>query len=134
MTARDRLRWKAWADSLRQTMMTELTTSVTKSVSQIIAETATEKSVSVLGTQRFWKTLQAGNGGNDTLVQAGFDIEFTTNEEGKVEAVTLQLNDTWTAILQRVLDRRLLLKSYRMENGLMHMASEEIDAESGHGH
>ena len=38
MTARDRLRWKAWADSLRQTMMTELTTSVTKSVSQIIAE------------------------------------------------------------------------------------------------
>ena len=115
---------------MRQTMMTELTTSVTKSVSQIIEETATEKSVSVLETHRFWKTLQDGKGANDTLLRAGFQIEFTTNEEGKVDTVTLQLNDTWTAILQRVLDRRLLLKSYRREDGLM----QEVDAEAGRGH
>ena len=102
MSVRDKVRWKEWADGLRQTMMTQLTPHVTKSVEEIIKETATAKSASVLGTQRFWTAFQAGKGTNDTLSRAGFE----TNAEGKVENVTLQLNDTWKAIMQRVLDRR----------------------------
>jgi len=106
MTVRDKVRWKEWADALRQTMMEHLTPHVTKSVEDIIKETATEKPASVLETQRFWKACQAGEGTNDTLAKAGFEIEFESNTEGKVDTVTLQLNDTWKAIMQRVLDRR----------------------------
>ncbi len=106
MSAGDKVRWKEWADALRQTMMEHLTPHVTKSVEDIIKETATEKPASVLGTQRFWKACQAGEGTNDTLAKAGFEIEFESNTEGKVDTVTLQLNDTWKAIMQRVLDRR----------------------------
>jgi len=106
MSVRDKVRWREWADDLRQTMMAELTRHVTKSIEEIIEETATEKSASVLGTQKFWKACQVGKGTNDTLSKAGFEIEFESNAEGKVDTVTLQLNDTWTAIVQRVLDRR----------------------------
>jgi hypothetical protein len=107
MTVRDKVRWKEWAEELRQTMMADLTPQVTKSVEEIIRETSTEKSPSVLGTPRFWKACQAGKGTNDTLSKAGFEIEFGPNAEGKVDTVTLQLNATWKAIMQRVLDRRV---------------------------
>ena len=100
------MRWKEWADGLRQMMMSELTPQVEKSVEEILTETATEKSASVLGTQRFWKSCQAG-GANDALSKAGFEIEFESNAEGKVDTVTLQLNDTWKAIMQRAVDRRV---------------------------
>ncbi len=106
MSVRDKVRWKEWADGLRQTMMADLTLQVTKTIEEIIEETATEKPSSVLGTQRFWKACQAGKGTNDTLSKAGFEIEFGSNAEGKVDTVTLQLNGTWKAIMQRVLDRR----------------------------
>ncbi len=107
MSVRDKVRWKEWADGLRQKMMAQLIPHVTKSVQEIVEETATEKPASVLGTQRFWKACQAGTGTNDTLSKAGFEIEFEANAEGKVETVTLQLNDTWKAIMKRVLDRRV---------------------------
>ncbi len=106
MSVRDKVRWKEWADGLRQTMMADLTPHVTKSVEEIIKETATEISSSVLGTQKFWIDCQAGKGTNDTLSKAGFEIEFESNAEGKVATVTFQINDTWKAIMQRVLDRR----------------------------
>jgi len=102
----DKLRWKEWADALRQSMMAELTPEVTKTVQEIIKETATEKSPTILVSQRFWKSCQTGKGTNDTLSKAGFEIEFGPNEDGKVDAVTLQLNETWRGIMQRVLDRR----------------------------
>ncbi len=105
MSVRDNVRWKDWADGLRQTMMAQLTPQVTKSIAEISKETATEKSATVLGTQRFWKACQAGTGTNNTLSKAGFEIEFESNEEGKVETVTLQLNEKWKAIMKRVLDR-----------------------------
>jgi hypothetical protein len=107
MTIRDKVRWKEWAEELRQTMMAELTPEVTKSVEEIIRETATDKSSTVLGTPRFWKSCQAGKGTNDTLSKAGFIIEFGPNAEGRVDTVTLQLNATWTDIMQRVLDRQV---------------------------
>ena len=106
MTVRDKVRWKEWADGLRQTMMAHLTPHVTKSVEEILRETATDKSASVLGTPKFWKACQAGKGTNDTLSKAGFEIEFESNADGKVDTVKLQLNDTWKAIMQRVLDRQ----------------------------
>ena len=87
-------------------MMVSLTPHVTKSVEDIIKETATEKSVSVLESQKFWKACQAGKGANDALSKAGFEIEFESNAEGRVDSVTLQLNDTWKTIMQQVLDRR----------------------------
>ncbi len=107
MSVGDKVRWKEWADGLRQTMMADLTPHVKKSVVEIIKETATEISSSVLETQEFWKACQAGKGTNDTLSKAGFEIEFGPNAEGKVDTITLQLNDTWKAIMQRVLDRRV---------------------------
>jgi hypothetical protein len=105
MSVRDNVRWKDWADGLRQAMMARLTPQVTKSIAEISKETATEKSATVLVTQKFWKACQAGTGTNDTLSRAGFEIEFESNEAGKVETVTLQLNEKWKAIMKRVLDR-----------------------------
>jgi len=107
MSVRDKARWKEWADGLRQAMMSELTPNVTKSVQDIINETGTDKSESVLGTTKFWQACQAATGTNDTLSKAGFEIEFEANAEGKVDTVTLRLNETWKAIMQRVLDRRV---------------------------
>jgi hypothetical protein len=103
---REKARWREWADELRQTMMADLTPHVTKSIDEIIQETETQKSASVLGTERFWKACQVGEGANDMLSKAGFEIEFAANAEGRVDTVTLQLNATWKAIMQRVLDRR----------------------------
>jgi hypothetical protein len=107
MSVRDKLRWKAWADSLRQEMMMNLTPHVTKSVREIMEETETEKPESVMVTRRFWTTCQAATGANDTLSKAGLDIEFEPDGAGKVDRVTLLLNDTWKGIMQRVLDRRV---------------------------
>ena len=107
MSARDKTRWKEWADSLRQEMMSELTPQVTKTVESITVETGTEKSPTVLRSQRFWNAIQAGKGPNDTLVKAGFEIEFEANDAREIEMVTLRLNETWKSILQGVLDRRV---------------------------
>ena len=91
---------------LRQEMMSGLTPQVTKSVDSITKETGTVKSPSVLCSRRFWSSCQAAQGSNDALVKAGFEIEFEPNEEREVDTVTLRLNDTWKAIMQRVMDRR----------------------------
>jgi hypothetical protein len=106
MSVRDKNRWKEWADQLRQEMMAELTPNVTKSVDEITQETGTDKSPSVLRSRRFWNACQSGKKPNDTLAKAGFEIEFEPNEANEVEAITLGLNSTWKAIMQRVLDRR----------------------------
>jgi hypothetical protein len=87
-------------------MMSGLTPQVTKSVDKITEETGTDKSRSVLRSRRFWNACQAGDVVNDSLVKAGFEIEFEPNEESEIDTVTLRLNDTWKAIMQRVLDRR----------------------------
>ncbi len=99
MSVRDKVRWREWADGLRLKMMAQLIAHVAKSVQ----ETAAERPASV-GTQRFWRTRQAGTRANDTLSKAGIDIEG--NAEGKDATVTLQLNDSWKAIMKQVLDRR----------------------------
>ena len=106
MGVSDKSRWRTWADRLRQKMMTELTPEVTKSISTIIEETGTERPQAVLRGEKFWTSCQAGSASNDALVSAGFEIEYEPNEEGEIDAVTLRLNDTWTSIMQRVLDRR----------------------------
>ncbi len=107
MSVRDKKRWTEWADRLRQEMMAELTPRVTRSVARIIEETGTDKSPSVLRSRQFWNACQSGKGPNDTLVKAGFEIEFEPNEESEIDTVTLRLNDKWKAIMQRVLDRRV---------------------------
>ncbi len=106
MSVQDKTRWRTWADRLRQEMMSGLTPQVTKSVDSITKETGTVKSPSVLCSRRFWSSCQAAQGSNDALVKAGFEIEFEPNEEREVDTVTLRLNDTWKAIMQRVIDRR----------------------------
>lgn len=103
---RDKLRWKEWADSLRQSMMSSLMSQVTKSVEDINKETETEKSLSVLQSRRFWNACRDAQGANDTISKAGFEINYEPNASGKVEAVTFRLNGTWQAILQRVVDRQ----------------------------
>ena len=106
MAVQEKTRWKNWADGLRQEMMTNLETEVTKSVDAIISETATTKAESTVRSVRFWRACQAGTGPNDFLAKAGFEIEFQQDQERQVQAVTLKLNATWLTILQRVLDRQ----------------------------
>ena len=106
MTAKEKARWKSWADDLRQQMMTNLVPTSTKSVAAIIEESRTETSETILATPRFWKALQAGNGSNDVIAKAGFTIEFEPNADGKIKSVEFQLNETWNSILQQVLDRK----------------------------
>jgi hypothetical protein len=88
-------------------MMVELKPTVTKSIGDIIKEIPTNRPASVLRSRSFWKSCQAGKGANDTLSKAGFEIEFESDAEGKVDTITLQLNATWKAIMQQVLDRRV---------------------------
>lgn len=105
MSIQEKVRWKNWADQLRKDMMTSLTPEVTKSVNSITQETATTKAESTLRSVRFWKSCQAGKSPNDTLVMAGFVIEFQ-EEERVVSDITLRLNSTWMSIMQRVIDRK----------------------------
>jgi hypothetical protein len=102
----DQKRWKAWADALRQTMMSAHVGEVTKSIAEIWHETGTEKAASTLHSQRYWNACIVGQGSYSALSKAGFELSYTPNEAGQVEAVTLRLNASWRAILQRVLDRK----------------------------
>ena len=104
--SRDQKRWKDWADTLRQEMMTGLVPEITKSVDEITEETGTEKSSSTLHSQRFWNACRDGQGSHGTIVKAGFEVSYKVNGEGKVDAVTFRLNESWRSILQRVMDRQ----------------------------
>ena len=106
MSVQEKTRWKKWAESLRQEMMTSLTAEVTKSVEAITSETATTKAENTVRSERFWRACQAGSSPNEFLATAGFEIEFEPDEERNVREVTLKLNKTWMTILQGVLDRK----------------------------
>ena len=106
MTGQEKAKWKDWADSLRQEMMTSLTPEVTKSVAIISSETATTKAESTLRSVRFWRACQQGKSPNDTLAKAGFEVEFEPDERQAVQEVTLRLNQTWLTILDRVIERK----------------------------
>ena len=101
-TQTERTRWKAWAESLRQTMMVGLTPSVTKTIVEISAEVGTNKASKTLHSSKFWRSCQHGEGSNDVLTKAGFDLEFQESEDGCVVEVTLRLNSTWLAILEGI--------------------------------
>ena len=106
MTNQERTRWKTWADSLRQKMMTGLTAEVTKSVDDIISETASTKAQSTLRSAKFWEACQSGTSPSDFLTSAGFEIEFEQDEKRNVQKVNLRLNQTWMTILDGVLERK----------------------------
>ena len=106
MTVQEKKRWKEWADDLRQEMMVSRTTDVTKSVDDIVAATATTKGEKTVRSERFWLAYQAGVSPNEVLTKAGFEIEFETDDDRRVEKVTLRLNQTWRNILQRALSRQ----------------------------
>lgn len=106
MTVQEKLLWKKWATSLRQTMMTSLTPEVTKSVRSIADETGTTKAETTITGSRFWQACQDGKSPNETLSVAGFEIDFEPDEKRKVHEVTFRLNKTWNDILQGVLDRK----------------------------
>ncbi len=101
----DKARWKKWADCLRQEMMVALTPQVTKSIDSIAEETGTTKAKKTLKSLAFWRSCQSGAKSNDSLVAAGFEIEFQEDNDRSVSAVTLKLNATWLSIMQKVLDR-----------------------------
>jgi hypothetical protein len=75
-------------------------------VDTIISETATSKAEKTVRSARFWQACKVGNSPNESLSKAGFDIEFQQAETRDVREVTLRLNETWTSIMQRVLDRK----------------------------
>jgi hypothetical protein len=108
---REQKRWKDWADTLRQEMMAGLVGEVSKTVDDISKETGTEKSDSTLHSQKFWNACIRGEGSNATLCRAGFELSYVATDAGKVEVVTLRLDASWQAILQRVLDRKKLVAS-----------------------
>ncbi len=70
-------------------------------------ETGTEKPHKTMHSHRFWKSCQSAQPPHDALARAGFDIEFAPSEDNEIEAITLSLNKTWKAIMQRALDRRV---------------------------
>ena len=106
MTVQEKKRWKEWAEGLRQEMMGSRTPDVTKSVDAIVTATATTKGDKTVRSERFWLACQAGTSPNDVLTKAGFEIEFETDDNRRVDEVTLRLNQTWKNILQGVLDRQ----------------------------
>ena len=101
----DTARWKTWADCLRQEMMIGLTPKITKSIDAIALETGTSKAKKTLQSLSFWRSRKSGASTYDSLAAAGFEIEVQEGEDRKVSEVTLQLNQTWLSIMQKVLDR-----------------------------
>ena len=106
MTVQEKKRWRDWADRLRQEMMGSRTINATKSVDAIVAATGTTKDEKTVRSERFWLACQAGTSPNEVLAKAGFEIEFESDGDRRVEKVTLRLNQTWRDILQGVLDRQ----------------------------
>lgn len=106
MAVQEKVLWMNWAENLRKEMMTGLTPNKTKLVADIISETGTTKSETVVSSLRFWKDCQQGKGPHGCLIAAGFEVEFIPCEDRTIREVTLRLNGTWMAILQRVLDRK----------------------------
>ena len=102
----EKKRWKNWADDLRQHMMGNLTSEITKTVESIALETESTKPEKTLMSVRFWRDCQAGKTPHDHLAKAGFQVEFQPDEANQVRNVTLRLDTTWMAILQKVLDRQ----------------------------
>ena len=105
MTNQEKAKWKTWADSLRQEMMTGLTAEVTKSVDDIISETASTRAESTLRSAKFWEA-KSGTSPREVLASAGFEIEVEQDEQRNVQEVSLRLNPTWMTILDRVLERK----------------------------
>jgi hypothetical protein len=87
-------------------MMQGLTPQVTKSVDEVSSEVGSDKPAAILHSQRFWSACQAGRSPHEALVKAGFEIEFQANSDREIETVTFRLNETWTAIMQRAVERR----------------------------
>ena len=106
MSVQEKTRWKAWADELRQEMMTNLTEEVTRTVESITSETETTKTESSLRSVRFWRACQVGDSPNDVFAKAGFEIEFEQDDDRNVREVTLRLNQTWMKIMQGVIERK----------------------------
>ena len=101
----DTVRWKKWAECLRQEMMVGLTPEITKSIDVIATETGTSKAKKTLQSLAFWRSGKSGASTFDSLSAAGFEIEVEADADSKVSEVTLKLNQTWLSIMQRVLDR-----------------------------
>ena len=76
MSAQEKLRWKNWAECLRQEMMTGLQSEITKSVESISLETSTTKAESTLRSVRFWEACRVAQSPNEMLAKAGFEIEY----------------------------------------------------------
>jgi hypothetical protein len=106
MAVQEKVLWTNWASSLREQMMTGKIPKVAKLVADISEETQTTKSPKVLSSARFWKDCQMGKGPQGSLLSAGFEVDFKVEEDNSIKQVTLQLNNTWMTILQRVLDRQ----------------------------
>jgi len=109
VSVRDNTLWKNWADRLRQEMMQGLTAQITKSVASITQEIGTDRSPIVLKSLRFWNSCRIGKSPNDVFPKAGLELDFQPNEKSEVELITIRLNDTWKAIMQRALDRNSAL-------------------------
>ena len=92
--------WVEWAEKLRIHMMTVKLPEIVKSTSDIHSETKTHELFKRVQSQRFWNSWQRGDTDWDALKKAGFELDFVPNADGKVEAVTFRLNETWLAIMQ----------------------------------
>ena len=68
--------WQDWATTLRMQMMQKRLPEVTKSIPEIKEETGTPESLRKLSSQGFWDATRDGKPDWDTLVRAGFVINF----------------------------------------------------------
>ena len=92
--------WIDWAEQLRIHMMTSKLPEIVKLTIDIHSETKTHDSLKRVQSQGFWNSCQRGDTDWDALKKAGFELDFVPNPDGKVEAVTFRLNETWLAIMQ----------------------------------
>lgn len=82
-------------------MMTGKLLELTKSTVEIHAETGTDETLASIQSRGFWNACQRGDTDWDALTKAGFDLDFVSNTDGKVEFVTFRLKHHWRAVMQR---------------------------------
>ncbi len=83
--------WKDWGERLRMRLMRRKQTEITLPIQQVFEEVGYGGSFEDMKSYGFWNPCRNKVKGWDTLFKQEIEVDFETNEFGKVELVTFRL-------------------------------------------
>jgi hypothetical protein len=97
--------WVDYAEKLRRRMYREGIFELTVPTEEVHADTGTDVPLSELKKPGYWNPVRDAKNDWDTLPRNGILVDFTVNDEGKVDSVTFKLDESRSEHLRRVLER-----------------------------